>query len=408
MKRLKNRVQETLKIEMRQLDQVVPYKSNPRKIPSQAVSAVANSIREHGFRQPIVVDREGVIIVGHCRLLAAKKLGMEKVPVHVADLSPEKARAYRLADNRSNQIASFDLELLSIEVKELALQGVELTPFGFHEAELKKLKGEGVDEGLVDNKIPDLPNGGKTRTGLNELWVLGGHRLFVGDASDGKAWAHLLGNLEIDMVFTDPPYGVAYTGKTPKKLQIQNDTEEELHESVIPALDLAIKHTKPGGCVYVACPAGPLHLVFANHLLKHGIYRQGLNWVKNTMVLGRSDYQYVHEPILYGWKPGKTHHAPPTRDQTSIFEIPRPAASPYHPTSKPVELMVRAIVNSSQPGWTVCDPFCGSGSTLIACEKTKRKFVGMEIDPRYADVVLARWEKYSGQRAEKLKTKTVR
>lgn len=401
MKKLKRVQSSVLSVRSVPIANVYPYKGNPRKIPAQAVSAVANSIREFGFRVPIVVDPKGVIICGHARLAAAKKLGLEKVPVHVANLSETKARAYRLADNRTNEISSFDVELLSLEVKELEIEGIELTQFGFREAELKKLAGDDLDQDLIDNEIPQTT---KPRTKMGELWILGDHRLFVGDSSEEESWIKLLRDSkhrEIDMVFTDPPYGVSYAGKTKDKLTIQNDTEENLHKAVLPTLDLSIRYTKPGGCFYVACPAGPLNLIFANHLHKAGILRQSLVWQKNSLVLGRSDYNFSHEPILYGWKPGASHHAPPTRDQSSVFEIPRPSANPDHPCPKPVELMVRTIINSSDPGWTVCDPFSGSGSTLIASEKTKRRFVGMEIEPKYADLILARWEKYSGRRAIK-------
>lgn len=389
-----------MKIESWPIEKVVPYDKNPRRN-AGAVKAVAESIRQFGFRQPLVVDRKGVLIIGHTRRLAAIKLGMKAVPIHVADLTADKARALRLADNRSAEIAGWDFDLLATEMKDIALTDIEMTDFGFRESEIKELLGYDAEQSAKDNAMPEDV---KTRAKVGDLWELGEHRLYVGDSSIASHWEKLLTG-PLDMVFTDPPYGVNYEGKTKDKLKIQNDQENDLAAVVFPALEIVLRQTKNGGCWYVCTPSGPISIQFMSFLNEREVLRQQLQWNKDSIVMGRSDYHYQHEPILYGWKPGAAHHEPAARDQSSVWSIPRPKVSKQHPTMKPVELVEKAIINSSEKGWTVGDPFCGSGTTVIACEKTGRRARVMEIDPKYADVILQRWEDHTGMAATKVKHK---
>lgn len=401
-----------MKVESWPIEKVKPYEKNPRRN-AGAVKAVAESIRQFGFRQPLVVDRKGVLIIGHTRRLAAIKLGMKDVPIHVADLTADKARALRLADNRSAEIAGWDFDLLATEIKDIALTDIEMTDFGFHESEIKELLGYDPEQSAKDNAIPsDI----ETRAKADDLWALGEHLLYVGDAATPANWTHLLKD-PLDMVFTDPPYGINYQmGMTQKEAivrnrrtngptTISNDSDESLESIVFPALECAIERSKPGAVWYVCAPAGPTNLRFSTFLNDRDILRQQLQWNKDSIVMGRSDYHYQHEPILYGWKPGAAHHEPAARDQSSVWSIPRPKVSKQHPMMKPVELVEKAIINSSDKGWIVGDPFCGSGTTLIACEKTGRRARVMEIDPKYADVILQRWEDHTGKAATKVNRK---
>lgn len=388
------------KVEQWPIEKVKPYPKNPRRN-ERAVDAVANSIRDFGMRVPVVCDKNGVIITGHTRRLAAIKLGMKVIPVHIANISDVKANAYRLADNKTNELASWDFELLAEQIKELNLEDIDMSKFGFKEVELKELLGFDPEQNEKDNAIPEKA---KPRTRVGQLWALGDHRLLVGDSSLVENWTRLLGDGEsLDMVFTDPPYGVAYEGKTKEKMKIQNDEEEDLDKIVFPALGNAITKTKAGGCWYVTVPSRPVHIRFAQFLNERGVLRQILQWNKDAFVMGHSDYHYQHEPILYGWKPGQKHQEPETRNQTSVWNVARPKKSELHPTTKPLELVEKAIVNSSKKGWIVGDPFCGSGTTLIAAEKTGRRARVLELDTKYADVILQRWEDYTGKKAEVLK-----
>lgn len=386
-----------MKIESWPIDKVKPYEKNPRKN-AGAVKAVLQSIKQFGFRQPIVVDKKGVVIIGHTRRLAALELKLKEVPVHIADLPPNKARALRLADNRTAEIAGWDFDLLSAEMKDIALTDIEMTDFGFRESEVKELIGYDPEQSAKDNAIPEKV---ETRAKTGDVWEMGLHRLAVGDSSHADTWQRLLTG-PLDMIFTDPPYGVNYEGKTKDKLKIQNDQEDDLESTVFPALTIGLELIKDGGCIYITVPPGPLNLMFANFLAKGDVLRQQLQWYKDAIVMGRSDYHYQHEPILYGWKPGAPHHAPPARDQSSVWSIPRPKVSKQHPTMKPVELVEKAIINSSKPNWTVGDPFCGSGTTVIACEKTGRAARVIELDPKYADVILQRWEDHTGHAAKRV------
>lgn len=386
-------------VEERPIGSIRPYENNPR-MNDAGVDAVASSIREFGFRQPVVVDESDVIIVGHTRYKAACKLGLETVPVHVArGLTTAQARAYRIADNQTATLSQWDDDRLPLEL--IALQGVgfDLSLTGFSADELQELLAPTPTDGLTDpDDVPDPPAEPITQPG--DLWVLGRHRLLCGDATDPDAVDRLLDE-PVDMLLTDPPYNVAYTGKTVDELTIGNDAmdEGEYQRFLSAALGHAIARVHPGGAFYVW--HADLHgLTVRAACSDAGLtVRQCLVWAKNTMVLGRQDYQWKHEPCLYGWAEGAAHTWLGDRTQTTILEFDKPARSADHPTMKPVELFAYLLRNSCPKGGRVFDPFGGSGTTLIAAEQEGRSAALLELDPKYCDVIVSRYEAFTGAQA---------
>ena len=379
---------------------VKPYENNPRKN-DQAVDKVAASIKEFGFRQPIVVDRDMVVVVGHTRLKAALSLGLAEVPVHVAEnLSPEQCKAYRLMDNRSNEDAEWDMDRLAEELRGLEAVQFPLEFTGFDERELQRITFAGPGGGGDGDEPPPLPTQAVARPG--DLFALGSHRLLCGDATSLRDVARLMDGRRADLVFTDPPYNVDYTGKTADALKIANDTMDgrRFRSFLLAAFQVMFANAREGAPIYV-CHADTEGYNFRGALSDAGwLFKQAIVWVKDSFVMGRQDYHWRHEPILYGWKPGASHSWAADRTQDTVWEIPRPKRSVEHPTMKPVELVARAIANSSKPGDMVLDPFGGSGSTLIACESEGRVCRTAELDPRYVDVIIERWETFTGRRAE--------
>jgi site-specific DNA-methyltransferase (adenine-specific) len=394
-----------LAIEMRPLDAVRPYEQNPRQN-KDAVSAVAESIRQFGFRQPIVVDADGVIVCGHTRYKAAQQLGLTEVPVHIAtDLTPEQAKAYRIADNKSGELAEWDMDLLPIELADLQGAGFDLESIGFDTDELAKLLDPGIADGETDpDEAPPVPDEAITQPG--DIWQLGEHRLICGDSCEPETYAQLLGEERVDLLLTDPPYNVAYQGGTDEALTIANDDMDtaSYRQFLIDALGCAaavlqlgagfyVWHADTyGGIVRAACEEVELPV------------RQCLIWKKNSLVLGRQDYQWIHEPCLYGWKPGAAHRWMGDRAQTTVLEHDKPKRNGEHPTMKPVELITKLVQNSSGVGDLVLDPFGGSGSTLIACQRTGRRARLVELDPKYCDVIIRRWEAFTDSTARRLAT----
>lgn len=394
-----------MRVEMKPIDWVKPYENNPRQN-AKAVPAVVESLRRYGFRQPIVTDAKGVIVVGHTRYLAAKELGLTEVPVHIAtDLSPDLAREYRIADNKTAEGATWDAKLLPIELSAGITSGADWGAMGFGALELGRLLSPSLTarEGAEPDDAPDLPATPRTRPG--DLYRLGEHVLVCGDSAK-DAPAQLLGDDRPVMVLTDPPYGVEYEGKTKDALTIENDGIDQLRPLLESTLGRLVERTAPGCVWYVCAPAGPQFAAFAAVLGEAGVWRQTLVWVKDSMVLGRSDHHYRHEAILYGWTPGGAHHAPPTRSRTSVLEFPRPKRSEVHPTMKPVALFADLLSVSSDAGDLVLDPFCGSGTTIIACEQLQRRCRAIELDPGYCDVIVERWERFTGRKAELIRMTT--
>jgi len=386
-----------MKIEIFDINRVVPYARNPRKNDG-AVAKVAASIREFGFRQPIVVDRDLVVVAGHTRLLAARQLGLKVVPVHVAtDLTANQAKAYRLADNRVSEEADWDRDLLSLELEDLKELGVDLELTGFGDDELERIMGSG--DGLTDpDEAPEVPTTPITEPG--DVWILGSHRLLCGDATKVDDLKRVLDGAFADLCFTDPPYNVDYAGSAHRKnrRRIANDTRgEQFGQFLLDAMTGILAVTK--GATYVCMSCAELHTLQRAWTEAGGHCSTFIVWAKNHFTMGGSDYQRQYEQILYGWKEGAQHFWCGARDQSDVWFIAKPSQSKLHPTMKPVELVERAIRNSSKTRDIVLDPFGGSGTTLIACERTQRQARLIELDPHYCDVIVQRWENYSGQRA---------
>ena len=382
---------------------IIPYDKNPR-LNDGAVEAVANSIKEFGWRAPIVVDKDMVIICGHTRLKAAIQLGLEEVPVHIADnLTPEQVQAYRIADNRTGEIAEWDYSLLPVELKELQDSDFDLSLLGFDAEELDKLlNGEEenvVAEGETDaDAVPEVPEVAVSKRG--EVYQLGKHRLMCGDSTKPEDVAKLLDGELADMVFTDPPYGVSYKGVNNPGGRawevIENDDlrGDTLSEFLLAAFKNIKAHLREKRAFYIWY-ATSNHLQFEHAIIDAGLKsKQVLMWNKG-MILGHSDYHWAFEPCFYGCKAEENCIWFGDRCQTTVWDIKRDNTREYvHPTQKPTALAIKAMFNSCKPGEIVLDLFGGSGSTLIACEQTNRVNRSMEFDPKYADVIRKRWAEF--------------
>lgn len=370
------------------INELIAYENNPRKN-DQAVAAVANSIKEFGFKVPVIITSENVIVAGHTRVKACRTLGIETVPCVIADdLSDDQIKAFRLADNRTAEIAEWDLEKLKIEFDGIDL---DLEQFGFDEL-LKKLDDAPEDDGFdIDEPLPETPF-----TVKGDIYLLGEHRLMCGDSTDPEAVKTLVDGESVDMIFTDPPYNVDYEGSTGMKIQNDKQKDAEFLEFLTLAFANMAASLKLGGAVYV-CHADTEGLNFRTAFKSAGLkLASALIWVKNALVLSRQDYHWRHEPILYGWKEGAAHYFLEDRTQDTVWEYDKPKTNDLHPTMKPVPLVARAINNSSRRGERVLDLFGGSGTTLIAAEELKRKALLMELDERYADVIVRRYLKLTG------------
>jgi DNA modification methylase len=391
-----------MQVTLWQIDRVIPYARNAREIPQAAIDKVAESIKEFGWRQPIVVDRESVIVAGHTRLLAARKLGLSAVPVHVADnLTAAQIKAYRLMDNRSHQETTWDMELLATELGELQAGDLDMNLTGFDQDEIAKLLTEQtVTAGLTDeDDVPELPAKPVTKAG--DVWLLGSHRVLCGDSTVVENVAVLLGQSRADLVFTDPPYNVDYSGYTEEKLKIQGDKMSDAEFAAFLERTFRACRTgvKQGASLYI-CHGSSYQREFQNALERAGFeVRCQLIWAKNTFAWGFGRYKFQHEPIFYCHVAGQSDSWYGDKSQATLWHEKKPAANRLHPTMKPVELIERALVNSSKGGDLVFDPFGGSGSTLIACEKLGRNAALIELDPKYADVIIKRWEAFSGKQA---------
>ena len=391
-----------MKVELIEIDRVIPYARNPRRY-ENAIAKVAASIKEYGFRQPIVVDEEMVIIAGHTRLQAAQSLGLKKVPVHVATgLTPAQIKAYRLADNRTSEDAEWDEELLALELGELDELGFDLDLTGFDAVELEELLDGAAIDGLTDDdEVPEAPETPVTKEG--DVWLLGDHRLICGDSTKAKTMKALMGKELADMVFTDPPYNVDY-GQTMKDnlrgkpRKIQNDNlGNEFQQFLTDACTEMVKVCK--GALYICMSSSELHTLFAAFGEAGGKWSTFIIWGKNHFTMGRADYQRQYEPILYGWPDGNKHFWCGDRSQSDLWYYDKPRTNDLHPTMKPVELVCRAVENSSKTKDIVLDSFGGSGTTLIACEKLKRQARLIELDPIFCDVIVKRWEEFTGNSA---------
>ena len=396
-----------MNIEWMKPGDLIPYPENAKLHPPAQVEHIANSIKQFGWQQPIVVDSENVVIIGHGRLLAAKQLMLDTVPVvRATDLTEDQVNALRLADNKTNE-SEWDFGKLEEELAQLAIDGIDMGQFGFEVGE------DFVDhsQDIGEDEAPEVQEEAVSK--LGQIYQLGRHRLMCGDSTDAEAVSKLMDGAKADMLFTDPPYGVDYAGKNAflnaiaPGNRIQTDiigdalenAEKEKDELWIPALTNARNNSEDKCSYYIASPQGGELMMMMMAIrdsgwqLKHTII-----WNKNNHVLGRCDYNYKHEPILYGWNKQHTFYGK-GEHKTSVWDIPKPQKSDLHPTMKPIALIVECLENSTQHGDEVLDVFGGSGSTLIACEQTGRNCYMMELDPHYVDVIIKRWENFTGEKA---------
>lgn len=413
---------------------LTPYENNPRNN-DEAVEPVANSISEFSFKVPIVATSDGEIINGHTRWKAAKKLKLKTVPVIIADdLTEEQVRAFRLADNKVAEIAQWDIELLLSEIE--SVDNLDMTLFGFTDSDytLDDFEDEETDTDISEDEI-ESEGDSVSSVEYGDIYQLGRHRLMCGDSTSAGDMKELVNGEKIDLYVTDPPYNVAYEGKTEEAMTIQNDSMDDasFRQFLRDAFSVANQHLKPGGAFYI-WHADSEGLNFRAAVKETGwLLKQNLVWVKNSIVLGRQDYQWKHEPCLYGWKDGASHYFIDNRSlatvieedeenlkemtkgelisyiktmqensPTSIFYEDKPVRSDIHPTMKPLKLIARCVLNSSKKGERVLDSFNGGGSTLMVCEKTERIYYGMELDPVYVGRTIKRWEEETGLKAEKL------
>lgn len=433
-----------MKIELWKVADIKPYDNNPRQNDG-AVDAVVASIREFGFRQPLVVDNDHVIIVGHTRYKAAQKMGLDKVPVHVAtDLTPAQIKAYRLADNKTGELAQWDFDLLPLELADLQGMDFDIDLIGFDTDELAELLDPGVEQGLTDpDEVPEPPDEPITR--LGDLWILGNHRLLCGDSSKPEDVDRLLDGATIQLCNTDPPYNVkveprsnnaiaaglsSFQGTkhhqkfdverhpekakpTAKKMRakdrpLENDfvSDEEFDRLLDAWFGNIARVLEPGRAAYIW--GGYANCAnYPPFLTKHKLYfSQAVIWDKEHPVLTRKDFMGAHEWCFYCWREGAAHQFLGPNNATDLWHVKKISPQKMvHLTEKPVELAVRAIQYSSRTGENVLDLFGGSGSTLIGAEQTGRNAYLMELDPPYCDVIVQRWEEFTGKKAERIEAK---
>lgn len=392
-----------MKIIQKSVKDLIPYAKNSRTHSDAQVAQIAASIKEFGWTNPILVDGDNGIIAGHGRLMAARKLGMDEVPVIELDgMTDLQKKAYIIADNQLAMNSGWDTGLLQIELTELQSKGFDLDLIGFDPKELNALLEPEVSEGLTDeDAVPDVPDEPKTKPG--DIYELGGHRLMCGDSCNIEAVEALTDGL-VDILVTDPPYNVAYEGSNGLKIQNDDMSDDKFRQFLADAFIAASAVMKPGAVFYI-WHADIEGYNFRGACRDAGFQvRQCLIWNKDSLVMGRQDYHWKHEPCLYGWKDGAAHLWSADRKQSTIIECKKPKKNDIHPTMKPVELMEYQILNNTKGMDIVLDLFGGSGSTLIACEKTGRKARLMELDPKYCDVIVKRWEEFTGKTAKLLNT----
>lgn len=380
-----------MQVQGMKIDEVKPYPNNPRNN-DDGVEAVANSIREFGWQQPIVVDKDNVIIVGHTRYKAARKLGMKEVPVVVANnLTPEQVKAYRLADNKTGELTDWDMSLLDDELGDIA--DIDMSDFGFN-LDLDDDEVE-VQEDDFDEEVPEEP-----KSKLGQIYQLGRHRLMCGDSTKPEDVKKLVGGVRCDLLLTDPPYNVGYVGQDGMTIKNDRQEDDKFYKFLFNAFSAAKDNLKQGASFYIWYSSSEM-VNFTNAANNSGLsVRENLIWEKNNIVLGRQDYQWKHEPCLYGWVEGGSHSWYSDRKQTTVMHFDKPQRADLHPTMKPVALFDYQIKNSTKSGDVVLDLFGGSGTTIMACEQDGRNACVMEFDPKYVDVIIKRWEDFTGKKAE--------
>lgn len=384
-----------MEIIYKNLKDLVPYQKNPRKN-DDAVKYVKESIKQFGFKVPIIIDSANIIVAGHTRFKAAKSLKLKEVPCIIAnDLTDEQIKAFRLADNKVGEFAEWDDDLLAEEIG--GILDIDMSDFGFDINFASEVEG---DSGAIEEDYePSLPKEPKAK--LGDIYQLGHHRLMCGDSTKSEDIEKLTEGEKIDLLITDPPYNVTYVGKGKDKLTIKNDNLEDnqFRQFLTDAFCVANNVMKPGAVFYVWYADSETFNFYAACRATGWEVKQTLIWSKNSLVFGRRDYQWKHEPCIYGWKAGAKHLWANDRKQTTVLEFNKPQKNGIHPTMKPVQLFDYQIKNSTNEGGKVLDIFAGSGTTLIACEQSGRCSYNMELDERYVDAIIQRWEDYTGEKA---------
>jgi site-specific DNA-methyltransferase (adenine-specific) len=389
-----------MNIEKINIEQLLPYAKNSRTHDDAQVAQLAASIKEFGFNNPVLVDGEGTIIAGHGRVMAARKLGLDEVPaIKLGHLTENQKKAYIIADNRLALNAGWDTEMLTLEIKDLQSEDFDLSLMGFDEDELAKLLEPEVVDGLTDeDAVPDVPEEPKTKPG--DIYQLGNHRLMCGDSTSVDAVEKLMDKHLADQLITDPPYNVDYEGSDGQKIKNDSMDDSAFRSFLYDAFSLAFSFMKNGASFYI------WHADLEGYNFRGAIIdcgqkiRSCLIWNKPSIVMGRSDYHWKHEPCLYGWKDGASHLWATDRKQSTVIDfVSKVKKNDLHPTMKPVELIEYQILNNTKGQDIVLDLFGGSGTTIIACEKSGRNARVMELDPKYCDVIVKRWEEFTGQTA---------
>lgn len=376
---------------------------NPRKN-DDAVDTVAKSIEKYGFKNPIIADKNFVVYCGNTRLKAAKKLKLQTVPVIIADdLTPDQIREYALIDNKSNEIAEWDTELLAQELEELDLSDFDLD---------WRLPTDIANNEITEDEAPEVDKENEPITKLGDIWQLGRHRLICGDSTDKATVERLMDGEKADLYLTDPPYNVNYTDGQENERKILNDhfdTDEECGEKLwLPTFINAREVSNDCCSVYCFMPQGGTHMMMMMMMMSKAGWqvKHELIWLKQSIVLNRADYNYQHEPFLYGWNKTHKFYGKGKFKNTSVWQIDRPTKSKEHPTMKPVELFAEIINNATKKDDIVLDTFCGSGTSFIACEQLERTCYGLELDPKYCDVIIKRYENFTRQKAVLVNGKT--
>jgi site-specific DNA-methyltransferase (adenine-specific) len=390
-----------MKIEFVDLATLIPFAKNSRTHDDAQVAQIAASIKEFGFTNPVLVDEINGIIAGHGRVMAARKLKLTEVPcIRLAHLTDAQKRAYVIADNKLALNAGWDAAMLKLELADLKALNFDLDLTGFSADEIDDLLAEEGTQGLTDpDDTPEPPVEPVTR--LGDVWVCGPHRVMCGSSLEQTAVDKLCAGQAVDMLLTDPPYNVAYTGKTKDALTIKNDSmdDQSFRDFLRDAFVSADTVMKAGAVFYIWHADSEGYNFRGACKDANWTVRQCLIWRKNHMVMGRQDYHWQHEPCLYGWKEGAAHLWAADRKQTTILDFDRPSRNESHPTMKPVALFEYQLLNNTKGGDIVLDNFGGSGTTLIAAEKNGRVARLMELDPKYVDVIVKRWEQFTGKKA---------
>lgn len=381
---------------MLDIDSLKMYENNPRKN-DEAVKYVENSIKEFGFKVPIIIDKNKTIVAGHTRYKASKNLRLKSVPCLIADdLDDEQIKAFRLADNKVSEFSDWDQDLLDSELDDLKDLDIDMSDFGFDLDDLDDDEHE-----IIEDEVPEVPEEPISKYG--DIYQLGNHRLMCGDSTIFNDVEKLMNGNVADLLITDPPYNVDYKSKS-TNMKIKNDkmSDDSFYQFLYDTFSSVYSFLNDDSSFYVWYASKEV-VNFSNALKNSGFeVKQELIWNKNCLVMGRQDYQWKHEPCLYGWKFDSKHNWYSDRKQTTVIDWDRPSKNDLHPTMKPVGLFDYQIRNSSKSGDIILDPFAGSGTTLMACEQNGRKSFSMELDPKYVDVIIKRWETFTNKKAVKL------